>query len=82
MGRDNVDKFHTEPEKTVQDDIPIEDPFSPENAPAFTLITLMRIYDVLMAQFNASNPDAAAKLVELHAKGKLLGSFPWLDPDE
>lgn len=58
------------------------DPFSPTNAPALQLLTLMRIYDVLMAKLAAEHPMAAEKLDEIHSNGKLMGSLPWLDMED
>lgn len=65
-----------------EDGLATEDPFSSEFAPAFQLVTLMRIYDVGMALLNEKNPEAAAKLHQVHESGKLLGSFPWINPDD
>lgn len=55
------------------------DPFSPEHAPALSLITLMRIYDTQLALLREANPQVAEKLVELHAEGKIVGPLPMLD---
>jgi hypothetical protein len=55
------------------------DPFNPNDSPVFNLVAMMRLYDVGMALLNEQNPEAAAKLHELHEQGKVLGSFPWLD---
>lgn len=48
----------------------------PENYELPTLITLMRIYDVLITKLQATHPEAALKLMELHASGKLVASAP------
>lgn len=56
-----------------------DDPFSPENVGKLQLVVNMRIYDALMALLNETDPEAAAKLHQLHASGKVLGSLPWLD---
>lgn len=58
------------------------DPFDPEFVPAFTLITLMRLYDVGMALLNEQNSDVASRLHNAHSKGKVIGTFPWLDADD
>lgn len=55
------------------------DPFDPSNVGAVQLIVLMRIYDVLMAQLTLSDQEMAANLLELHAKGQILGPLPSLD---
>lgn len=75
-----------EPTKGLFDQAPVEndsdeplDPFSQENAPGLSLIVLMRIYDVVMAQYMATNRDKAIDLFNLHAEGKILGSLPSLD---
>jgi len=57
------------------------DPFAPENVGAFTLVTLMRLYDVNMALLNEQNPQVAARLHERHEQGRIIGSFPWINPD-
>lgn len=57
------------------------DPFGAEFAPAFTLITLMRIYDVGMALLKDKDEDAFKILFDMHAQGRLLGASPWIDPD-
>ncbi len=62
-------------------EVDAEDPFSAEHAPAFTLITLMRIYDVQMAILTATHPEMARGLNEIHAQGRVVGSFPYLNPD-
>lgn len=58
------------------------DPFAPQNAPGLSLIVLMRIYDVMLAQFREENPEGAKRLRELHAQGKILGPLPSIDLDE
>jgi hypothetical protein len=58
-----------------------EDAFSPENSIKLQLVVSMRIYDVLMALLNETDPEAASALHELHSQGKVLGSLPWLDMD-
>lgn len=57
------------------------DPFAPENVGAFTLVTLMRLYDVNMALLNEQNSDVARRLHEMHEQGRILGSFPWINPE-
>ena len=59
-----------------------EDPFSDEHVHAFTLITLMRIYDVQMALLKLQNAEVANKLYREHEAGHVIGTFPWLDPEE
>lgn len=56
-----------------------DDPFSPEMAPAVSLIVSLRIYDVLMAILTKMDAKAAADLYALHNDGKVIGSLPWLD---
>ncbi len=67
----NDDKAPVEEEETI-------DPFDPQQAPSFILITLMRIYDAQMASLTLQNGEAAEKLHELHAQGKFLGAYPWV----
>jgi len=74
-----------QPEKGLTSEGPVEeniDAFGPEVAPGLTLVTLMRIYDVLMAQYRLSSPEGAKRLHDLHAEGKILGSLPYLDLGE
>ena len=40
------------------------------------LLTLLRIYDVLMAQYRAQDPEAAERLETLHAAGGLGAPMP------
>ena len=55
---------------------------------AIMMITLLRIYDVLMAQLAVDNPNAAQRLEEIHAQGQLaaveplLSSEPFLEEQE
>lgn len=56
-----------------------EDPFAPGNVEAFQLITLMRVYDVLLGIYTHLDGDRAVALMELHAQGKVLGSLPNLN---
>ena len=58
------------------------DPFDPEYVDVTNAITLMRIYDVLMAQYMADHPERGVKLYEIHAKGGLMGPPPAFDPEE
>lgn len=67
------------PTAPVEDEV--TDPFSPENAPGFSLIVLMRIYDTQLALLREQNPEVAEKLVNLHAEGKILGPLPTLDTE-
>lgn len=60
------------------------DPFSLQYAPGLSLIILMRIYDVVMAQYREVDPEKAKLLLKYHAEGKIVGPMPYLDmePDE
>ena len=69
-----------EPADQVAEDV--VSAFGPETAPGLTLVTLMRIYDVLLAQYRLSSPEGAKRLHDLHAEGKILGSLPYLDLGE
>lgn len=60
----------------------VVDPFDSEYTHAFSLITLMRIYDVGMAILNNIDHDAASKLDKIHTEGKLIGEFPWINPED
>lgn len=55
------------------------DPFDPTVAPGVQIIIQMRIYDVLMAILQDANPEAAARLHQIHSEGKVLGALPWID---
>ena len=54
------------------------DPFAPENIGVIQFIMLARIYDLLMIDLNARNPEVANKVVEAHRKGAILGTAPVL----
>lgn len=56
------------------------DPFSSANAPGLTLITSMRIYDVLLGIYFEMNPEKASALMEKHLKGHVVGPLPNYDP--
>lgn len=50
-----------------------------------TMITLMRIYDLLGALLNEQNPELAEAYAATHAEGRLIGPLPVLNlggPDE
>lgn len=61
------------------DNGPEDNPFSPENVQILQFITLARIYDVLMVQLQANNPEIAAQVLEHHKAGTLLGPQPILN---
>lgn len=52
------------------------DPFAPNNVQILQFIMLNRIYDVLMADLTARNPEIGKQVVDLHREGKLLGTPP------
>lgn len=52
---------------------------SVEDAQQITVITLMRIYDMLGAILTHLDEDAADAILEQHANGKLVGPLPSLD---
>lgn len=56
-----------------------ENPFDYRVAPGVSLIVQMRTYDVLLAILREQNTEAAEKLVQLHAEGKVLGPLPVFD---
>lgn len=60
-------------------DDPLKDP---QKVAAGTLITLMRIYDVLMAQLLLTNEEVYIKTYELHARGGLMAPLPNFNPEE
>lgn len=68
------------------DESPVEgvndDPFSPENTGVVQTITLLRIYDVMLADFVERHPKAGKKLLERHARGGFLAPPPAFNPDE
>lgn len=59
-----------------------DNPFDPAIAPGLSLIMLLRIYDVQMAQLTALNKGAAAKLHEVHANGGIVGPLPAFSNEE
>jgi hypothetical protein len=50
--------------------------YSYKNAPGFSLIMLMRIYDVQMAILNEMSPDAATAIDEVHSAGRIVADPP------
>ena len=79
---DKWDQENTEPTEEELNGDGAANPFDPQVAPGVSLIVQMRIYDVLLAMYREQNEEAAAKLAELHATGRILGSLPVLDLDE
>jgi hypothetical protein len=61
---------------------PNMDPFSPENVGVVQAITLLRIYDVLLAGFMQKYPVAGKRLMEKHAKGGFMAPPPAFNPEE
>lgn len=59
-----------------------DDPFSPENVGVVQTITLLRIYDVMLADFVEKHPKAGQRLMEKHAKGGFFAPPPAFNPDE
>lgn len=60
-----------------------EEPFFPtDQVEDIKVITLMRIYDVLISIFMMDHEAEASKLVELHKAGGLLIPDPFIDPAE
>lgn len=45
------------------------------------VLTLLRIYDVLMALYKESNPQAAERLETLHRAGGIGAPIPNFDPN-
>lgn len=72
---EQVDNTPVEDIKDIED----IDPFAPGNVEVLQYITLARIYDVLMVQLQASNPEIAAQVLEHHKAGTLLGPQPVLN---
>lgn len=52
------------------------DPFSPENIGILHFVVLSRIYDVLMLDLESRNGPLAEKILEVHARGDLMGLPP------
>lgn len=50
----------------------VESPFTADNAPGFSLMYLMRLYDVLMGIYAEMNESAAEALMNFHEKGIIL----------
>jgi hypothetical protein len=48
------------------------DPLDPSNIGAVQTITLLRIYDVLMAILTEKDPDAADRLSNIHDAGEIV----------
>ena len=53
--------------------------FEPMTTEEATLVTLMRIYDVLLGMYSDMDEIKAEALMELHALGQLLGPVPAFD---
>lgn len=49
---------------------------------ASVVIALGRIYDLLLLQIEAFDPEKAAKIVAMHKEGKLLFPPPAIDFDD
>lgn len=56
--------------------------FDPSQATDMQTILLMRIYDVLIADFCIRHPHEGTKLQNKHAEGGLVGSTLAFDPDK
>lgn len=56
-----------------------EELISAQDAQQITVITLMRIYDMLGAILTHLDEDAAEALLEKHANGELVGPLPSLN---
>ncbi len=59
---------------------PVEEgnPLAPDNIQVVQLITLLRIYDVLMALLDNENAAVAEQLLNLHKEGTLMASSPYM----
>ena len=55
------------------------DPFHPDNVGTLNYIMLARIYDLLMLDLDARFPEKAKQVLDLHAKGYILGTPPVLN---
>lgn len=69
----------------VSDLLPDEDEntwYALGNIQVVQAIVQMRIYDVLMTLIQLQDPDACAKLHDIHAAGKIMGPFPSFVPEE
>jgi hypothetical protein len=57
--------------------------FDPANFQPVLLIQLMRLYDVQLALLSAIDPDKAAALVDMHARGDTFCPAPaFIDREE
>jgi len=54
-------------------------PFSDEEARQVTVITLMRIYDMLGMILTHLDQDAADAVAQAHAEGRIVGPLPSLN---
>lgn len=61
---------------------PVEPAFEDQNFMPALFVTLSRIYDLLAVLAINANPPAAAAVLDMHEKGKLKGSPPYLVLDE
>lgn len=52
------------------------DPFDASNAPGLSLVMQFRIYDALMTLIRLQDEEASNRLLEIHAKGAVLGASP------
>ena len=55
------------------------DPFHPDNVGTLNFIMLARIYDLMLLDLEARNPEAAKRVLEIHSRGALLGVPPELN---
>lgn len=64
-------------DKTNSEKEPVgEDAFNEDNYNTVSLITQLRIYDLLMVIARGINEDEAIEVAKLHAVGKILGPPP------
>jgi len=82
----NPDKeLYETPEERVRADIARmkqEAGSEPDDLSPAILITLLRLYDVLMTQLQRSDPESAERIWAVHSEGKILSPEPSFRPDK
>ena len=69
-------------EKKLQQEMPSNSVFHPDNVGPVSVIQLSRIYDAIMALLAIVDPDKAVRMAEAHAKGIILMPPPAFAEDE
>lgn len=63
----------------LEEEIPGDSVFHPNNIQNVSLITLLRCYDLLAVIARGVNAVEAESVLDVHEAGGIVGSAPWLD---